>query len=581
MQNDHMFRKMVQRRIFCIGANTRRGRDCVMRLGTDVGEKWYVHAIAPERFGRHRGRKAPGRPGAAARAPAWPGRPPSRSWTRSATVRYRKMSAPVRFPPSARRTSDASCPATMELPPTWKKSSSSDTVRASAPSVSAHASATAQERREARAAAGAPSAASTASAAPARRTSRRPWGCGPRQSTSLGSRKPEGTARERHHLGGVAAAHRRRRRSRCCPSCPPTAAVSSTRGLGQRRRDAVRRLLPRRDPAPAPACSARGPPRTSRRARTWNVAISARSRSSRSGSTAAHLPVSRAGNLIHQHQALRPLAGRQAVRGVLAELAQARALDPARGDDHDADGFLQRRVRHTRWPRRPRLGPRVALERLLDLRGGDDLAAAVDHFFAPPGDVQVPVRVHPPHVPGLEPPPGEERARRRDGSFSYPRVTISPARRCAPPTVAHALPASSTMATSGQMGCRGRTRAFERVPGGRARDRHASRSCRTRSRPPPRGRRFEAESPPRVQGPAALATNQHRRPRRPVHRHRLRGVHDQQVHRGGAVVPRTRLLHRDGPEIAHVEEGHRRRGPAREERGQRGCDRSRRRETGA
>ena len=53
------------------------------------------------------------------------------------------MSAPVRFAPKERLTSDANCPATMDEPPTWKKSSSALTVRASTPSVSAQALTTA------------------------------------------------------------------------------------------------------------------------------------------------------------------------------------------------------------------------------------------------------------------------------------------------------------------------------------------------------------------------------------------------------------------------------------------------------
>ena len=80
---------------------------------------------------------------------------------------------PVRFALNLRRTSAASCPATIELPPTWKKSSSRPTVRASTRSVSAHASATARcvgvsgPRRRC-----SPSALSTARATPARRAFR-------------------------------------------------------------------------------------------------------------------------------------------------------------------------------------------------------------------------------------------------------------------------------------------------------------------------------------------------------------------------------------------------------------------------
>ena len=37
MQKDHVLRKMIQRRSFCMGWNTSSGSDCIIKLGTDAG----------------------------------------------------------------------------------------------------------------------------------------------------------------------------------------------------------------------------------------------------------------------------------------------------------------------------------------------------------------------------------------------------------------------------------------------------------------------------------------------------------------------------------------------------------------
>ena len=173
-----------------------------------------------------------------------------------------------------------------------------------------------------------------------------------------------------------------------------------------------------------------------------------------------------------------------------------------------------------------------------------------------------------PMSPVLNHPPGKNAPAVASGSFSYPRHDFAPHDDVRHPTVAHARsPASSTMATSGQMACPTNPRVRARTRG-RARDRHAlGHAVRGQDRRPGEDvsklNRHRGE-----QGPRGVGDEPHRRPRR----RRSRPSPARSSRPAGASWGRRSTTciasPRDAPEIAHVEEGHRHRRAAREERGQ-------------
>ena len=297
----------------------------------------------------------------------------------------------------------------------------------------------------------------------------------------LGLEKPrEAPAGEGHHLLGVGIRRGHRPDERVAPRGVDTRRrVLDAGRLGQRTGDALRRLVPGGD-GPVPGDTRRPASRVDFERRLEGHvelphAVANLLNVQRLGDGApANLTSRELGDLVHEHEALGPLRGWQPIARVLAQLSQARLLDPPRGHHHHGDSLLERRVRD--GDGHDVRHARVRLERLLHLRRGDDLAAPVDHLFAPSGDVQVPVRVHPTHVPGFEPPAGVETPRRRLDIVLVPFGHDAPLDH----DVRHAAvrDAFAGIVDDGDLradGLPGAARSLQGVPRGRARDWHALR----------------------------------------------------------------------------------------------------------
>ena len=111
--------------------------------------------------------------------------------------------------------------------------------------------------------------------------------------------------------------------------------------------------------------------------------------------------------LVHQHDDLGGLLPGGSRRGEVGPGLVDVEREPRAGDHDRADAFAQRRVgggdhRHVRHRR-------VRDQQVLDLPGGDVLAAADDDVLEPVGDRQVAAGVDPPDVPGPEPAAWQER----------------------------------------------------------------------------------------------------------------------------------------------------------------------------